>query len=103
MGGVARFVADQPGAIVCVIAIGGLVFLALLRALMPSQLLQRGGIARVFFCLAIVLAVSAMAVGGMDMRGPNLFLQFASVAMLVVALVGVAGLLLFDVVLGWAG
>jgi small-conductance mechanosensitive channel/CRP-like cAMP-binding protein len=103
MSGLARFVADQPGAIVILIAAGGLVFLTLLRALMPSRLLQRGGIARVCFYLAIVLALAAIAVGGMEMRGPNVFLQFASVAVLVVGLVGIVGLVFFDVVLGWAG
>lgn len=52
-----------------------------------------------FLCLAFVLSLGAIAIGTMGVVSPGSVLQLVSVLALMIGLVGVAGLLVFDLVL----
>src|SRR3989442_6166192 len=88
-----------PAAVVLVGATLALLALPILRWLAPRSRRHRGGPARLFLGLAILLALSAIGVGTMGAASPGNILQLISLLTLILGLVGMGGLLVFDVVL----
>jgi small-conductance mechanosensitive channel len=88
-----------PAAVVLVGATIALLALPIVRWLAPRGHRHRGGPARFFLGLAVVLAVSAIGLGTMGAASPGNVLQLIGVLALMMGLVGMAGLLVFDVVL----
>ena len=93
-------IADAGPAVVVLVA-ATLVLLAipLLRWLVPHGQQHRGGPARLFLGLAVVLSLGAVAIGTMGVASPGSVLQLMSVLALMIGLVGVSGLVVFDLVL----
>jgi len=93
-------IADAGPAVVVLVA-ATLVLLAipLLRWLVPDGQQHRGGPARLFLGLAVVLSLGAVAIGTMGVASPGSVLQLMSVLALMIGLVGVSGLVVFDLVL----
>jgi len=88
-----------PAAVVLVGATLALLALPILRWLAPRSRRHRGGPARLFLGLAILLALSAIGVGTMGAASPGNILQLISLLALILGLVGMGGLFVFDIVL----
>src|SRR2546427_9051660 len=88
-----------PAAVVLVAATAALLAIPLLRRLAWHGQPHRGGPARLFLGLAVVLSSSAIAIGTMGVASPGSVLGLVSVLALMIGLVGVAGLVVFDLVL----
>jgi small-conductance mechanosensitive channel len=88
-----------PTAVVLVGATLALLALPILRWLAPRSRRHRGGPARLFLGLAILLAVSATGLGTMGATSPGNILQLVSLLALILGLVGMGSLFVFDVVL----
>jgi small-conductance mechanosensitive channel len=88
-----------PAAMVLVGATLALLAVPVLRRLAPRNRRYRGGPARCLLGLAVLLAVSAIGVGTMGAASPGNILQLVSLLTLMLGLVGMGGLLVFDVVL----
>ncbi len=88
-----------PAAVVLVGATLALLGLPILRRLAPRNRRHRGGPARLFLGLALLLAVSAIGVGTMGAASPGNILQLIGLLALILGLVGMSGLFVFDVVL----
>jgi small-conductance mechanosensitive channel/CRP-like cAMP-binding protein len=94
-----RIAAAGPAAVVLIAATLALLGLPLLRWLAPRDRRHRGGPARLFLGLALLLAASAIGVGTMGAASPGNILQLVGLLALVLGLVGMGGLFVFDVVL----
>src|SRR5207244_10669962 len=70
-----------------------------LRRLTVQAQRRRRGPARLYLALAVVLSSSAIAIGTMGVASPGSVLGLVSVLALMIGLVGVAGLVVFDLVL----
>ena len=88
-----------PAAVVLVAATLALLAIPLLRWLAPRGQRHGGGSARLLLGLAVVLSSSAIAIGTMGVASPGSVLGLVSVLALMIGLVGVAGLVVFDLVL----
>ncbi len=88
-----------PATVVLIASTLALLALPVLRRLAPRDRRQRGGPARLFLGLAVLLAVGAVALGTMGAASPGNVLQLAGLLALMLGLVGVAGVVVFDVVL----
>lgn len=88
-----------PAAVILVGATIALLALPILRWLAPRGRRQRGGPARLFLGLAILLALGAMGLGTMGASSPGNVLQLVGLLILMIGLVAVAGLVVFDLVL----
>jgi len=94
-----RLADSGPAAVVLVGAALALIALPILRWLAPRGRRHGGGPARLFLGLAVVLALAAIGLGTMGAASPGNILQLLGVLALMIGLVGVSGVLLFDVVL----
>lgn len=88
-----------PAAVVLVGATLALLALPVLRRVAPRNRRHRGGPARLFLGLALLLAASAVAVGTMGATSPGNVLQLLALLALILGFIGMGGLLVFDVVL----
>ncbi len=88
-----------PAAIVVVVATAALLVLPVLRRLAPRHRRRGGGAARFFLGAALVLAAMAMGLGTMGAASPGNVLQLVALLVAMAGLVGVAGVVIFDVVL----
>jgi small-conductance mechanosensitive channel len=88
-----------PAALVLVGATLSLFALPIVRRLAPANRRNRGGPARFFLIIALLLAVGAIGLGTMGATSPGNMLQVVGVLALMMGLVGVAGVFLFDVTL----
>ncbi len=94
-----RIAAGGPAAVVVVGAIGALLGVSVLRCFAPRHRRQHGGPARFFLGSALLLAGSAVGVGTMGASSPGNILQLAGLLALALGLVGMVGLVVFDLVL----
>ncbi len=88
-----------PAMVVLVGATVALLALPILRWLAPRSRRHRGGPARLFLGIAVLLAAGAVTLGTMGATSPGNILQLLGVLALMIGLVGTGGLLVFDVVL----
>jgi small-conductance mechanosensitive channel len=94
-----RFAEAGPAAVVLVVATAGLLALPVFQRLVPGGRRHRGGPARLFLVVALLLALGAVGLGTMGASSPGNLLQLVGVLALMIGLVGVGGLVLFDLVL----
>jgi len=94
-----RIVDAGPAAVVLVAATLALLAIPLLRWLAPRGQRHGGGPARLFLGLAVVLSLAAIAIGTMGVASPGSVLQLVSMLALMIGLVGVTGLVVFDLLL----
>ena len=88
-----------PAAVVLIVASVALLALPVLRRLVPRNRRHRGGPARLFLGLSLLLAASAIAMGTMGAASPGNLLQLAGLLALVLGLIALGGLVVFDVAL----
>jgi small-conductance mechanosensitive channel/CRP-like cAMP-binding protein len=94
-----RIAEAGPAVVVLVGATLALLALPVLRRLAPRSRRHRGGSARLFLGLALLLAAAAIGLGAMATVSPGNVLQLFGVLALMLGLVGLGGLFVFDVVL----
>jgi small-conductance mechanosensitive channel/CRP-like cAMP-binding protein len=94
-----RFAEAGPAAVVLVVATAGLLALPVFQRLVPGGRRHRGGPARLFLVVALLLALGAVGLGTMGASSPGNLLQLVGLLALMIGFVGVGGLVLFDLVL----
>jgi len=94
-----RVASAGPAGVVLVGSALALLGLPILRRLAPRNRRHRGGPARFLLGLALLLAASAIGVGTMGAASTGNILHLVGLLALVLGLVGMGGLLVFDVVL----